>query len=86
MGGRSRSHLESVDRGPARVVAGSLAGSVPPSRPFLAGAVRDALGLVRLIFRVEQERGDFDLDRDKAIVESGEALRDASSTGASVDR
>jgi len=41
-------------------------------RPFPAGPVRDALGLVRLLWAVE--RDGVDLDRIKALTEAGELL------------
>ena len=41
-------------------------------RPFPAGPVRDALGLVRLLWAVE--RDGLDLDRINALTEAGELL------------
>ena len=43
-----------------------------PARPFPAGPVRDALGLVRLLWAVE--RDGVDLDRMKTLTEAGELL------------
>ena len=43
-----------------------------PVRPFPAGPVRDALGLVRALWLVE--RDGVDLDRIKALTEAGELL------------
>ena len=43
-----------------------------PARPFPAGPVRDALGLVRLLWAVE--RDGIDIDRTRTLTEAGELL------------
>jgi len=44
----------------------------PPLRSFPAGPVRDALGLVRLLWLVERDGED--LDRTKTLTEAGKLL------------
>ncbi len=44
----------------------------PPLPPFPAGPVRDALGLVRLLWLVERDGED--LDRTKTLTEAGKLL------------